>query len=318
MVQTQPSPPVSPFVEPWQPTPRAKTIIAVVTAVLVVLCAATYVIQRIWITPESTVEGYFGALADRDVTKAASYIKDSSTSTADIVASDKYIPPTKLKINSIDGDDEKTAKVSFFLGDQQVNAEIPLHRKKELTLGLFRGWGIDGGQPSIQISTSAPVEIQVNGKPLPPESQETRNLQVFPGRYVVSVADNPLVESAPVTINAGSGESEATLEPHIKAGAQAAVDAQIKEYLKGCVTKNVDTCPFTSSITKPVWRIDTYPTVELHLDESGSVQLETTEDGKATVTGTGYGGYPVDDSMSFDISGSVVVEQGKLKYQPEG
>ncbi len=313
MVQTQ----ASPFVEPWQATPRAKTIIAVVTVVIVVLSAATYVVQRIWLTPEAAVEGYFGALADRDVSKAASYIRDSGTATSDIVKSEQYVPPTKLKISAIEGDKEKTAKVSFFLGDQQMNAEIPLHRKKELTLGLFRGWGINGDRPSIQISTSAPVEIQVNGKPLPSEAQESRVLQVFPGRYVVSVADNPLIESTPVTVNAADGENEATLEPKIKADAKSAVDAQIKEYLKGCVTKNVESCPFTSSITKPVWRIDTYPAIDVRLDESGAVRVDTTTRGKATVTGAGYGGYPTNDSMSFDLSGSVVVDQGKLKFQPE-
>ncbi|MET7281897.1 hypothetical protein ABZS29_26935 [Kribbella sp. NPDC005582] len=313
MVQTQ----ASPFVEPWQPTPRAKTIIAVVTAVIVVLSAATYVVQRIWVTPEAAVEGYFGALADRDVSKAASYIEGSSTATSDIVKSEQYVAPTKVKVGAVEGDKVKTVKVSFFVGDQPMNAEIPLHRKKELTLGLFRGWALDGDLPSIQISTSAPVDVQVNGKPLPPEAQESRVLQVFPGRYVVSVADNPLIDSTPVAVNAASGENEANLEPKIKADAHAAVDAQIKEYLKGCVTKNVETCPFTSSISKQVWRIDTYPTIEVRLDESGAVRVETATRGKATVTGTGYGGYATNDSMSFDLSGSVVVDQGKLKFQPE-
>ncbi len=229
MVQTQPSPPVSPFVEPWQASPRAKAIMAVVTAVVVVLCATTFAVQRIWLTPEAAVEGYFGALADRDATKAASYIRDSGTATSEIIAAEQYVPPTDLKIDKIE--DEKRAKVSFRIGENTLTGEIPLHRKDKLTLGLFRGWAIDGDRPSIQIGTAATVALQVNGKPLPDDARESRLLEVFPGRYVVSVADNPLLESAPVTIDAAFGEHQATLDPKIKASAQAAVDAQIKAYL---------------------------------------------------------------------------------------
>ncbi|TDD50902.1 hypothetical protein E1263_30565 [Kribbella antibiotica] len=317
MVQTQSSPPVSPFVEPWRPSPRAKTVIALVAAGVVVLCAATYVVQRVWLTPEAAVEGYFGALEDRDATKAASYIKDSNTSISDILKSEQYVPPTKLKVDKVEGDDAKTAKVSFFIGDKQVSGEIPLHHKEKLTLGLFRGWGINGDRPSIQISAAAPVDVQVNGKPLPEDAKESRLLQVFPGRYVVSVAENQLLESTPITVDAGFGENEVTLEPRIKATAQSAAEAQVKEYLNGCVTKNVETCPFTSSITKPVWKIDTYPTLELRIGDDGAVVVETKSSGKATVTGTGYGGYPVNDQPSFTVAGLLIVEQGKLKFQPE-
>lgn len=318
MVQTQPSPPVSPFVEPWQASPRTKAITAVVTAVVMVLCATTYAVQRIWLTPEAAVEGYFGALADRDVAKAASYIKDSSSATSEIVGAEQYVPPTDLKIGKVE--DEKAAQVSFRIGENTISGEIPLHRKDKLTLGLFRGWAIDGGRPSIQISTAASVDVQVNGKPLPDEARESRLLQVFPGRYVVSVADNPLLESAPVTIDAGFGDQEATLDPKIKASAQSAVDARVKDYLKGCLTdatKPDNNCPFSSEATQQVWKIDTFPTIQLSLDDSGSVLVETTASGTATVTGLGYGGSPITDNSTFRVSGPVIVDQGKLVFQPE-
>jgi hypothetical protein len=311
MVQTQP---VSPFVEPWRPSPRAKTLIAVVTAGVVVLSAATYVVQQVWLTPQATIEGYFGALADHDVAKAATYLKDSPTSTSDIVASDKYSPPAKLKVGKIEDD---KANVTFLVGNKQVSGAIPLHRKDELTLGLFRGWGIDGDLPTIQISTAAPVDVQINGKPLPEDAKESRSLQVFPGQYVVSVVDNQLLESEPVTIDAAFGENEAALNPKVKESAQSAAEAQVKEYIQGCVTKNVESCPFTSSVTKPVWRIDSYPKIELHLSDDGAVTVETGTTGKATVTGTGYGGYPANESSNFTVSGRLIVEQGKLKFQPE-
>jgi hypothetical protein len=312
------SPPKSPFVEPWAPTPRVKMITTLVVAVIVVLCAATFVVQRIWLTPESAVDGYFGALADRDVTKASSYIKDSGTSTSEIVGAEQYLPPTKLTIDEISKDgNDRTAKVSYFIGETKVSGEIPLHRKDKLTLGLFRGWGIDDGRPSIQISTAAPVDVQVNGKPLPEDAKESGLLEVFPGRYVVSVVDNPLLDSNPVTIDAGFGNSEAILEPKVKASAQSAADAQVKDYLKGCAAKPVDSCPFSSAATRQVWKIDTYPKIQLRLDDSGAVTVETAADGKATVTGLGYGGYPITESSSFTVSGLVTVEQAKLKFQPE-
>lgn len=322
MQTIQPIRPASPFVEPWRPTPRGTLITAVVIALVVVLSVVTVVVQRIWFTPDSVVNGYFAALADRDAHKAQSY---GGTGTVDgsLITSDKYTPPTNFSVDEMnnDGKDGRTAKVSFVVAGNKMSGEVALHRKDELTWGLFRGWELTGDRPAIQVNTPAPVAVQVNGHALNGDDNGSR-LEVFPGRYVVGLVDNPLVESDPITVDAAFGESTAEVVPRIKAEAKAAVDTQIKAYLKNCLiaaTKPDSTCPFSMNfdVTRPVWRIDTYPTIALRIADDGNVVAESSTEGKATLTGVGYGGYPVNDDTTFRVSGLVTVEQGAIKFQPE-
>jgi hypothetical protein len=328
MVQTtQPDRTASPFVEPWEPTQRAIIITAIAVALIASLSTATFVVQRIWYTPESAVEGYFGALADRDAVKASSYLNgDGPSFAADLVGSEAYVPPTGLKVDEIvedDDGDRRTAKVSFAIGDRRTTGEISLRREEELSFGLFRGWSVAGGRQALQVSTSTPIDVRVNGKPVETDSEQPPEIDVFPGRYVVDVADNPLVESAPVTVDVGFSDSQVDLVTRIKPAAEKDVDAQIKKYLEGCLiaaTKPEHTCPFSygySGLLRPVWRIDKYPTVVLRLNSDGQVVAETTADGQATVTGTGYGGLPYTDTDLFTVNGAVTAEQGKITFQPE-
>jgi hypothetical protein len=319
-VQTA-SPPVSPFVTPWRATPRTTMITTVVIAVIVLISATTVVVQRFWFTPESVVNGYFTALANRDAKQALTY--GGSTVSSDLLSSDKYVPPTKLAVDDLKDDDKdgKTAKVSFLIGDKRQSGTVRLHHKSDLSWGLFRGWELAGDRPSIEVTTTAPVAVQVNGHALNPETDGS-HLDVFPGRYVVDLADNPLVESDPVTIDAAFGNSTAELTPRIKTTAKTAVDKQINAYLTGCLTaatKPDSNCPFSinSDITRPVWRITTFPTVALRIADDGTVVAESTTQGKATLTGTGYGGYPVNDDTSFTVGGPVTVEQGAIKFTPQ-
>ncbi|GAA1603383.1 zinc ribbon domain-containing protein [Kribbella sancticallisti] len=324
----QPDRPVSPFVEPWQPTQRAVIITVVAVTLVILLSAMTFVVQRIWYTPESPVDGYFRALADRDADKASSYLTgDDSSATAAILTSEQYVAPTDLKVQGIEDDSDdgkrRTAKVSYAIGDTKKTGEVSLRRSEELSFGLFRGWSISESRPSLEITTSAPIAVQVNGATLEADPEQSLRATVFPGRYVVDVADNPLLETDPVTVDVGFDDAEANLVTRIKETAQAEVDKQIKEYLKGCLveaTKPEHNCPFSmgySDITRPVWRIDKYPTIELKLGSRGQIVAESTADGQATLTGKGYGGTPYADSTPFDLSGGVTVEQGKVVFLPD-
>lgn len=323
MQTMQPTRPASPFVEPWRPTPRGTLITAIVIAVVVVLSVVTVVVQRIWFTPDSVVNGYYAALADRDAQKALSYGGTGGTVDGSLITSDKYTPPTNFSVDEMkdSGKDGRTAKVSFVVAGKKMSGEINLHRKDKLSWGLFRGWELTGDRPAIEVSTPASVAVQVNGQTLNAEENGSR-LEVFPGRYVVGLVDNPLVESDPVTVDAAFGDSTVEVTPRIKADAKAAVDTQVKAYLKNCLTaatKPDTTCPFSVNpdVTRPVWRMDTYPTIALRIADDGSVVAESSTEGKATLTGVGYGGYPVNDPTTFRISGLVTVEQGAIKFQPE-
>ncbi|MFG1906736.1 hypothetical protein [Kribbella sp. NPDC048928] len=329
-VQTmQATRPTSPFVEPWRPTPRGTLITALVIALVVILSVVTVVVQRIWFTPESVITGYYRALADRDAEKALSFGRGSAP--LDLLGSDKYVPPTNLKVGKIEtgqdsdgkkSDDDRTAQLSFTIGDQQLTGRIDLHRSNQLSWGLFRGWDLSGDRPAITVNSSSPAKVQVNGQVVPPGDDGAARVEVFPGRYVVGIADNPLIEAEPVTVVAGFGDSSADLTPQIKADAKTAVDKQVKAYLNGCRTaalKPNNNCPFSvdSDVSHPVWRIDAFPTIALRIADDGQVVAESSTEGKATLTGVGYGGYPVNDPTSFRVSGLVNVEQGAIKFQPE-
>ncbi|MGZ0149500.1 hypothetical protein ACXJJ3_20720 [Kribbella sp. WER1] len=314
--------PAGPFVEPWKPTPRGTLIAALIIAVVVVLSAATVVVQRIWFTPESVVNGYYAALARRDAQKAATYSENGDATAGSLVGSEQYVPPTSLKVDKIEGKkDQRTAKVSFMIGDNKVSGEVGLRHKDTLTWGLFRGWELTGDRPSIDVNTPVPVGVQVNGQTLPATDGSSRHLEVLPGRYVVGLVDNPLLGGSPITVDAAFGNRTADLVPQIKATAKSAVDAQVKAYLKGCLTAATradSNCPFSinSDVTHPVWRLDTYPTIELRLADDGNVVAESSADGKVTLTGVGYGGYPVNDPTSFAVAGTVTVVQGAIKFTP--
>ncbi|TCO47799.1 hypothetical protein EV646_105356 [Kribbella antiqua] len=325
MATTQSDRPASPFVEPWEPSQRTIFVTAIVVALIASLSTANFVAQRIWFTPEAAVKGYYGALADRDAAKAASYLSNNDTTlAAALISSDKYVPPSGLKVDSIREDDEdskgRSAQVDFSIGDTKATGSMSLRRSEDLSWGLFRGWDITGNRPALQISSSIPVDVQVNGQRVDLESGD---LNVFPGRYVVQVADNPLVESDPVSVDAGFENVEVQLAPRIKSTIETEAQAQIKAYLKQCLTeatKPEHSCPFSfgySDITNPVWRIDTYPTVELELDSSGEgIVVHSNTEGEATVTGT-YDGAPYTDTDTFSVSGTITVDQGKVTFQPE-
>ena len=321
----------SPFVEPWQPTQRAVIITAVAITLLVLLSATTFVVQRVWFTPESALSGYFGALADRDAEKALTYLTagDSSDTSiaAGIIGSQSYVPPTGLKVQGIkdDSDDgeSRTETIGYSIGDSKYTAQVSLRHRKELSWGLFRSWRISDSRPTLQIASSTPLPVRVNGVSLPGQDGEELRTPLFPGRHVVDIADNPLLESDPVTIDIGFDDAELELVTRVKATAQQTEEQQVKDYLNGCAVATPDpeqNCPFSpnsSELTSVAWRIDKLPTIEVRQTPSGEIAVRTQEDGQATLTAKNYDGSPYTDSMSFSVQGSVILDQGKVVFQPE-
>jgi hypothetical protein len=321
---------VSPFVEPWQPTQRAVIITAVAITLLILLSATTFAVQRVWYTPESALTGYFAAIADRDAEKALTYLTagDSSDTSieAGILGSQSFVPPTGLKVQGIkdesDDGESRTATIGYSVGDSKYTAQVSLRRSEELSRGLFRSWRISVSRPTLQITSSTPLPVRVNGVSLPGQDGEELRTPLFPGRHVVDIADNPLLESDPVTIDIGFDDAELELVTRVKATAQQAVEQQVKDYLNGCAVAAPNpgqNCPFSpnsSELTSVSWRIDKLPTIELSQSPSGEIAVRTQEDGQATLTAKNYDGGPYTDSMSFSVQGSVALDQGKVVFQP--
>jgi hypothetical protein len=321
---------VSPFVEPWQPTQRAVIITAVAITLLVLLSATTFVVQRVWFTPESALSGYFGALADRDAEKALTYLTDgdsSDTSTAaGIIGSQSYVPPTGLKVQGIkdDSDDGKsrTATIGYSIGDSKYTAQVSLNRSEELSWGLFRSWRISDSRPTLQITSSTPLPVRVNGVSLPGQDGQELRTPLFPGSHVVDIAENPLLESDPVTVDVGFDDAEVELVTRMKATAQQTVEQQVKDYLNGCAVAAPNpeqNCPFStnsSELSSVAWRIDKLPTIELRQSSSGEITVSTRVVGQASVTAKSYDGSPYTDSTPFSVEGAAVLDQGKVVFLP--
>src|SRR5690606_27483936 len=94
------------------------------------------VVQWGFFRPQAAVDGYFSALADRDVDDLARALSPEAGATvrnddllAKMITSADYQPPTQVDIRAIDRDgDQATARVSVVVGDIPLEAELTLRR----------------------------------------------------------------------------------------------------------------------------------------------------------------------------------------------
>ncbi|MFC5688232.1 zinc ribbon domain-containing protein [Amycolatopsis mediterranei] len=332
-VQDPPTPPngyavaADPFVRPWQPSRKAGLVTAVVVSVLVVLGAGLFVVQKVVFTPEAALNGYFDALAERDAETAASYLAGDRLS-GDMLRSPDYQPPAGLKIHDVedDGDDTKTASISFVVGGHEQSGKVQLTRRRTHTWGVFRDWAISDLRPTLRITTTTAVPVRVDGETLATSGQrDDVEIPVFPGRHKVDIADNPLLEADQNVVDAALGATEVPLGVRVKASAQQAAQDQVKTYLDQCAgqkTAEPPNCPFRlafySEVVNVSWKITAYPEVELQQTQSGAVAVRTRtgSQGRVTVTGTQSGGTPYQDEQTFSVNGGIYPDQGRLVFAP--
>ncbi|GIJ19956.1 M48 family metalloprotease [Micromonospora lutea] len=295
------------------------------------------VVQWGFFRPETAVEGYFSALADRDVDDLAGWLSPGAGAAvrgdnllAESIRSADYQPPTDIDIRSIEReDDDATATVSFVLAGSRMEAEVMLRRDEESTLGVFKGWHVVGGVSTLSV-VAGQQGLMINGASVPESPQEQTVLSV-PGAHLVTAAVNPLSEVAPqhITLLPGAGsDTPIQAVPQLRHTARASIDAQVKTYLDECARQTVAApsgCPFRLSGYQEAkdlkWTINKYPVTQIDLVGPGVAEVSTPYDGLGEVRLTGtyqsfFGKEKFIESYVVDVTGVVTVTGDELSFAP--
>ncbi|HEX6683760.1 MAG TPA: hypothetical protein VF062_13235 [Candidatus Limnocylindrales bacterium] len=303
---------------------------AAVLTVLALVSVYSFVSTRFF-TPQRTVTGYLDALVAGDADEAMSYLlpvgEGEGTGsewrmllTSEVLNHEGYREPANIVVGEVTGEEDvRVVPVSFEIDGAEHAMEFTVRRSEAKTLGLFRGWLIDGGLAPLEIFAPAAAPVTVNGVTMPPESG---GFLAFPGGYRVSVVDNPLLQGRDVTAVAVGGGNPVQLTVTLKDSARAEVEAQVKSFVDECA-KSTDLeptgCPFAAFAIEPIanvkWTVTTYPTLNLTVNpQTGTVNVTTTRSGRADVTGTySSDGTAYNRSDTFSVSGTAVVADGKVR-----
>ncbi|MFF5214603.1 M48 family metalloprotease [Micromonospora sp. NPDC000442] len=295
------------------------------------------VVQWGFFRPESSVDGYFSALADRNVDDLAGWLSPEAGAAVrddallgELIRSADYQPPTDIDIRAIEReDDDATATVSFVVGESRMEADVMLRRNEESKLGVFKGWHVVGGVSTLSVAAGQ-QGLMINGVPVPEGLQEQTVLSV-PGVHVVTAAANPLSEVAPQRITVLPGTDFDTpiyAVPELKPSARSSIDAQVKTYLDECARQTEAApqgCPFRLSGYQDAkdlkWTIDRYPTTQIDVIGPASAQVSTPYDGQGEVRVSGtyqsfFGKETFTENYVVDVAGVVTATGDELTFQP--
>ncbi|WP_433531786.1 M48 family metalloprotease [Micromonospora sp. CA-263727] len=296
------------------------------------------VVQWGFFRPAAAVNGYFSALADRDLDDLAGWLSPESEAAVlnddlftERIKSADYRPPTDVDIKAIDRkDDEATAKVSFVIDGNRMEAELRLRRDDESTVGVFKGWHIDNGISAIPVDASQ-EGLMINGVPVPADGgPQTRSILSAPGIHVVSVASNPLSEAAPqvVTVLPGSEYTPIQVVPELRSTARGSIEEQVKKYLDDCAQQVVaepQNCPFRLSgyqgAEKIKWTVSRYPSLQIDVLGPAVARVSTPYEarGEVQVSGTYqafYGTTTFTENYLVAVTGFVTVTGERISFQP--
>ncbi|MGH3655522.1 MAG: hypothetical protein ACRDUA_02590 [Micromonosporaceae bacterium] len=348
------------FVAPRTPGARAYLTVGVVIALVVGLLGGLYVVQQTMYGPEAAVRGYFGALADRDAKAALSYLagtvdrgpgEDSgpgedggpgedaptpSLLTDAALKGDGYQPPSDVEIKEIGTPDGLSAEaasnrfaeatVGFRLGEQAHTTKVILERREETTYGVFHEWRLSGGVSTLNVVATVGAPVEVNGVPIrsdAPASEYGDGIPAFPGRYAVTLAENPLLEAKPLTVDVGAADAKAALDIQLKDSAREEAEEQVTAYLDECAEStelDPEGCPFSSysydTVTDVKWTIDEYPSIVVELGQEGYVSVRSLESGVASVTWKDSEGEKQDDETTFEVYGTVAASPSGVTFYP--
>ncbi|MET8199327.1 M48 family metalloprotease [Micromonospora taraxaci] len=290
-------------------------------------------VQWAFFRPEAAVEGFFGALADRDSEAALGHLTDQGAGTDTklldrLLRGDGYQPPTGVEVSSLERDgDTATATVAYRLAEARQTATLTLERDKESTAGLFHGWRLTGGPIALNSSIADPG-VRLNGVELP-VATEGPPLVLLPGVYTATGPSSALSETPNATVVADPGQSAATLQltPVLKPAAAEAVEAQVRAWLDECAKQTVTApqgCPFRyygGSAQKVTWKILEYPKLALELTGPASAQVTTPPEtrGRVQVSGTNtyFGGTsPFTDDDTLTVTGVATADGDNVTFRP--
>ncbi|WP_066375083.1 hypothetical protein [Herbidospora mongoliensis] len=305
-------------------------------AVFLALCltvAVLKIVERQVFGPEETVRSFFAGLAGRDPVAAAAFVVESTTADDGMAAmvGKAYTPPESVRVvDAVIDENRATVAAAYTIRGSEQEILLTLVRNEQATAGLFHGWLITGGAVSqLDVDAGAVDSVTVGGSTVP--GRRALVFGAYPGGYEVTLPVHPIWRLDPVTVFAGAGglPSTATLSPQVQEAAWTAVGKQLRGHLDACA-KSAEAapagCPFAYStgyysLNDLDWRIVKYPLYNVVQDETGSVVVQTIEEGEVAISGTrSYGFYdtaqPFTESVTFSQSGQVIADGKEIVFIP--
>lgn len=300
---------------------------------VLLLAGVGYLFRAAVGTPESAVEGYFAALADRDLAAALRLTAPEVEPGRDMVTeavlrSPDYTPPGEVSVSLVSaGDRAAVVRVRFVLDDRQYDIEqIRLRRDGR---GPQAGWLIIDAFGSIRMG-EAPEQVTVNGQLVAAyDDVGARFLDALPGGYQVGVPDgDPLWE--PRTVPARVAPLAAT-EVHAslvaRTAAREAVERQVVQLLDGCAAATElapPGCPFAhdqpGAVQDVRWQILRYPNLAVTAGERDADRpvavVRTARAGEAVVSGIDSSGDRFEATVPVPVTGTVTTSSGTVVFQP--
>ena len=308
------------------PSRRAVRRAVAVIAGAAAIAAGLIVLNDRLFTPGQAAKRYFAALEARDFGAARGRLERAATEEplidSAMLPQDGYTPPAGAHVDNVQLDDNgsgATARVSFTVGGESAISTVRLVLSGRRLL-IFPRWRVQD-QYTISVAAPSGADVQIAGI----QVSANEPVPAFPGAYQVGLADNPLLETDPVTAYALQGAPSATLAPRVKPQARAEVGKQINDLLSRC-SRTADLapsgCPFGATSDDPVtevrWRILSKPTPTVEQSEDG-VEVVTSQEGQVELTGLGENSdgsqYPVAETFSYSVNGPVTVENGAVQWQ---
>ncbi|HZM76493.1 MAG TPA: zinc ribbon domain-containing protein [Candidatus Limnocylindrales bacterium] len=312
------------FVKVRNPGARFYAGIGGTVMVLLALVSIHSFVAATFFTPQRAVAGYFDALAARDAPAALSYLEpiqvDGVLLTDAVLRHEGYRPPENIAVGDVPAEgDRRVVPVGFELDGRSYRIEVIARRAGTRTLGVFRGWVVEGGLLPLAVRPER-IRPVVNGVAVP--DNLIGPLAVFPGQYRVGIADNPLFQAKEATATVAGQGGGARLAPALKDSARSEIESQVKSYLDGCA-RSTDLrppgCPFAvpagTTGTGVKWTITAYPQLAFTLNpETGEVSVRTGRDGRADATGTSSDGTAFARSVGFRVTGTAALAGGKVSF----
>jgi hypothetical protein len=323
-------PPAPDAPTPLLPTMPSRTGVIAFCAILGLLLAASVpvlVLRAVFFGPDDVVRGYFSALAGRNADAAWAALAPGKLDRSvnpllhgGALRDPGYTPPRQLTIDKLQVHAGKaTANVRYEIAGAPQVATLKIVRGH--ATNLLQRWHIENGLHDLPVTVSYPEGVQVAGTRLSTTGQGVR-LNAFPGSYAVTLPDNPMLETDPVRIVAGSGQA-AILQPRLKTSAGPEIEKQVRAYLDGCA-RSTDLapkgCPFGTSsfydVTGVVWKITKYPQLTMQPTADGSVDVQSTDQGQVEVSGhSSATASPIlATSGSFTVAGTATLTDGRITF----
>jgi len=312
------------FVKVRNPGARFYTGFGATVLVLLALVSVQSFVAATFFTPQRAVTGYFDALTARDAGAALSFLAPGEADSGGVLLTDAvlkhegYQPPLNITVADVPAEgDRRLVPVGFELDGQSFQLQVTVRRAENKTLGVFRGWLVEGGLLTLVIAATGGVQATVNGVAVP------ENPTVFPGRYRMGLVDNPLLQVGQTTATvAGPIGGQVRLAPTVKDSARREVETQVRSYVDDCARKpelRPAGCPFAvtagTDVANVGWTIRSYPALSFNVSpETGSVSVSTEREGRAEATGVLPDGTAFARSDGFRVNGTAALVDGKLSF----